>query len=122
MLERAKAQGALTVAITNEADSTLKLAEVVLLKGYRERVAATKTYTGQMLMLYLLAYALGARFHSMTYAECPPGPTLLKLENDITTATRYRFMDHGGGLLSRPQLRQCLLLALEIDGNVLHRG
>src|ERR1700685_2283472 len=64
VLERARAQGALTIGITNEASSTMaKLAEeVFLVRARREKsVAATKTYTGQVLMLYLLAYALGGR-------------------------------------------------------------
>ena len=62
VLERARAQGALTIGITNEASSTMaKLAdEVFLVRAGREKsVAATKTYTGQVLMFYLLAYALG---------------------------------------------------------------
>src|ERR1051326_6596925 len=62
VLQRARAQGALTLGITNESGSTLaRLAEhVLLVRAGRERaVAATKTYTGQVLMMYLLAYALG---------------------------------------------------------------
>src|SRR5258708_9617764 len=64
VLERARAQGALTVGITNEPRSALaNLAEhVFLVRAGRERsVAATKTSTGQWLMLHLLAHALGAR-------------------------------------------------------------
>ncbi len=35
---------------------------VFLVRAGREKsVAATKTYTGQVLLLYLLAYALGAK-------------------------------------------------------------
>src|SRR5260370_18853858 len=62
VLERARAQGALTLGITNESASTLaKLAEhIILVRAGREKsVAATKTYTGQMLAMYLPAYALG---------------------------------------------------------------
>lgn len=62
VLERAREAGAITIGITNEAESALaKLGEhTFLVRAGRERsVAATKTYTGQMLMLYLLAYALG---------------------------------------------------------------
>ncbi|MBY0376326.1 MAG: SIS domain-containing protein, partial [Bryobacteraceae bacterium] len=63
VLEQAKAQGAMTVGITNEADSSLaRLAEHVFLvrAGKEKSVAATKTYTGQLLAVYLLAHALGA--------------------------------------------------------------
>src|SRR3954469_11034776 len=52
VLERARAQGAITLGITNESSSTLAgLAEHALfVRAGRERaVAATKTYTGQML-------------------------------------------------------------------------
>src|SRR5919108_6333286 len=62
LLERARAQGALTLGITNERTSALaQLAEhVFLVRAGRERsVAATKTYTGQILLLYLLACSLG---------------------------------------------------------------
>src|SRR5208337_1515821 len=62
VLEWARARGALTLGISNERASTLaRLAEHVWLAraGKERSVAATKTYTGQMLLLYLLAYALG---------------------------------------------------------------
>ncbi len=62
VLESARRQGAYTVAITNEARSPITHAadEVFLVRAGRERsVAATKTYTGQLLLLYLLASALG---------------------------------------------------------------
>lgn len=62
VLESAKKSGAITMAITNEAESTMaRLAdETFLIHAGRERsVAATKTYTGQMLIFHLLANALG---------------------------------------------------------------
>lgn len=62
VLESAKASGAMTLAITNEAESSMaKLAdETLLIHAGRERsVAATKTYSGQMLHFYLLTRALG---------------------------------------------------------------
>lgn len=66
VLERARKNGAYTLGITNEASSTLaRLAEHVwLVRAGREKsVAATKTYTGQLLMFYVLAHALGAKIH-----------------------------------------------------------
>lgn len=63
VLAAAKASGALTLAITNEAASTMaSLADETLLihAGREKSVAATKTYTGQMLHFYMLAEALGA--------------------------------------------------------------
>ncbi|MBT2824609.1 SIS domain-containing protein, partial [Staphylococcus coagulans] len=61
VLETAKESGAFTVAVTNEADSTMaKIADETLLihAGREKSVAATKTYTGQMLYFYMLANAL----------------------------------------------------------------
>jgi glutamine---fructose-6-phosphate transaminase (isomerizing) len=95
VLERARAKGALTIGITNEPESTLaRMAEHVFLvrAGKEQSVAATKTYTGQLLIFYLLAYALGAddlrRLPDWTSQA-------LKLEAQIGEhAERYRFMDH----------------------------
>lgn len=61
VLEKAADSGAYTLAITNEATSTMAgLAdETLLIHAGRERsVAATKTYTGQMLHFYMLANEL----------------------------------------------------------------
>ena len=61
VLESAKASGAYTLGITNEADSTMaKIADETLLihAGREKSVAATKTYTGQMLHFYMLAREL----------------------------------------------------------------
>src|SRR5664279_3113683 len=62
VLEHARQQGALTLGVTNESASAMaRIAEhVFFVRAGREKsVAATKTYTGQMLIMYLLAYALG---------------------------------------------------------------
>src|SRR5262245_54045349 len=62
VLQQARSGGAVTVGVTNEPSSKLaEIAEHVFLvrAGKEQAVAATKTYTGQMLMLYLLAHALG---------------------------------------------------------------
>jgi glutamine---fructose-6-phosphate transaminase (isomerizing) len=61
---RARARGALTIAITNEPDSELGRASdaVVPLEAGREQsVAATKTYTNQLAALALLAGAAAGR-------------------------------------------------------------
>jgi glucosamine--fructose-6-phosphate aminotransferase (isomerizing) len=99
VLERAREQGALTIGITNEPSSTLAgLAEHVFLvrAGHERSVAATKTYTGQVLLLYLLAYALGGRIRVDDLKRLPERARLaLALEPDIAELSeRYRFMDH----------------------------
>src|SRR5258707_352303 len=61
VLESARARGAYTVGITNEPSSAMEdvVDETLLMHGGRERsVAATKTFSGQMLLFYLLAEAL----------------------------------------------------------------
>ena len=99
VLSEARKQGALTIGITNEATSELaRLAEhVFFVRAGREKsVAATKTYTGQVLMLYLLAYALGGKMRPDDLARLPERAHLaLQLEPEITALSeRYRFMDH----------------------------
>ena len=99
VVERAVAQGAWTVGITNEAASTLaRLVNHVLLvcAGKEESVAATKTYTGQLLMLYLLAYSLGGRIAVDDLRRLPRhAAAALQLHPEIATlAERYRFMEH----------------------------
>lgn len=99
VLERGRAQGALTVGITNENDSTLaKIAEYSILvrAGKEKSVAATKTYTGQLLAFYLLAYALGVPIDLDDLRRLPEwAASALTLEPEIAArADRYRFMDH----------------------------
>lgn len=97
VLESAKASGALTVGITNEPGSSMsKIAdETLLIHAGRERsVAATKTYTGQMLFFYMLAAAIGDRrldFHRIPeFAE-----QALKLAPEVKDAVqRYAFMEN----------------------------
>lgn len=99
VLERARKAGALTVGITNETDSALaRLADYgFLVRAGKERsVAATKTYTGQLLALYLLASALGGAIRPDDLRRLPDWTAAaLKLEEQIAEgAQRYRFMDH----------------------------
>ena len=99
VLERAKAAGALTIGITNEPDSTLAhLAEHVFLvrAGKEKSVAATKTYTGQIFLFYLLAYALGAAIHLDDLKRLPElAAAALEMEPEIQARSeRYRFMQH----------------------------
>jgi len=97
VLEKARAQGALTLGITNESGSTLaRIAEhVILVRAGKERsVAATKTYTGQMLSMYLLAYALGGAIRIADLERIPEAVAgALRLESEIDALSeRYRFM------------------------------
>ncbi len=99
VIELAKKAGAVTVGITNEPRSALAgIAEhIFMVRAGREKsVAATKTYTGQLMVLYLLAYALGAKIRIAdleTIADF--AASALTLEREIAAmAERYRFMHH----------------------------
>jgi glucosamine--fructose-6-phosphate aminotransferase (isomerizing) len=97
VLESAKKSGAYTLAITNEAGSTMaKLAdEALLIHAGRERsVAATKTYTGQMLHFYMLANALSE--NSLAVEKIPDFTAeALKLQPQVKTVVqRYVFMEN----------------------------
>jgi glucosamine--fructose-6-phosphate aminotransferase (isomerizing) len=91
--------GAFTVGVTNEPDSTLaKLGHATILvrAGREKSVAATKTYSGQLMAMYLLAYALGAKLERKQLELLPElAAKALKLEKQIAeAAVRYRFMEH----------------------------
>jgi len=97
VLERARELGALTVGITNSPSSTLaKLPEhCFLVRAGKERsVAATKTYTGQILTLYLLAWALGSPVKLDELKRLPEAADkALKLEPEIQECAKsYRYM------------------------------
>jgi glucosamine--fructose-6-phosphate aminotransferase (isomerizing) len=99
VLKAARKGGALTVGVTNEPSSSITRVadEVFLVRAGRERsVAATKTYTGQLLMMYLLAYALGAPVEPRLLERLPAvAARALRLKTATLDLTeRYRYMDH----------------------------
>jgi glucosamine--fructose-6-phosphate aminotransferase (isomerizing) len=100
VLERARKSGVPTVGITNEPRSALAgLAEHVfpVAAGRELSVAATKTYTSQLMMLYVLARALGAGIRLEDLRRLPEqAAAALKLEADIARrAGSYRSMERG---------------------------
>ena len=97
VLESAKASGAFTVGITNEADSTMaKIADETLLihAGREKSVAATKTYTGQMLHFYMLASVLADS--KIEFERIPHfSAQALQLKSDVEEMVkRYVFMEN----------------------------
>jgi len=99
VVARAREQRAMTIGITNEPSSALaRIAEHVFLvhAGREQSVAATKTYTGQLLMLYLLAHALGADIALDDLARVPEWTSrALDLEPEIDRrSAEYSSMDH----------------------------
>jgi len=104
VLKSARRQGAYTLAITNEKGSTMaRLADdAFLVRAGRQRsVAATKTYTGQLLLLYLLASALGPHITLGSVSEIPDRVRdALRLASELRELVpRYRYM------------RQCAVVA-----------
>jgi len=99
VLEAAKRRGGYTVGITNEKHSTMaKLVDEVFLvhAGRQQSVAATKTYTGQLMVFYLLAAALGRDVTMESVSEIPDRvKETLKLIPELRELVeRYRYMDH----------------------------
>lgn len=99
VLESARKQGGYTVGITNEPRSSMAglVDDVFLVRAGKQRsVPATKTYTGQLLIFYLLAFALGGQ---VTLAEISQIPDFVKgalhLRAEIgEIVQRYRYMRH----------------------------
>jgi glutamine---fructose-6-phosphate transaminase (isomerizing) len=99
VLEKARSSGAYTVGITNEAQSAMTgiVDETLLMHGGRERsVAATKTYTGQMLLFYMLAAALADSGAAPAYEAIPElAARSLEQQHAISELVeRYVFMEN----------------------------
>ncbi len=97
VLKRARQYGARTLAITNEPESSMaSLADHTFLvrAGKEKSVAATKTYTGQLAVQYLLAEALGAGFANAELMRIPErAAQALRLHDKIgLLVERYRYM------------------------------
>jgi glucosamine--fructose-6-phosphate aminotransferase (isomerizing) len=92
----ARSGGALTVAVTNAASSPLAAeadAHVDVLAGPERAVAATKSYTSQLLALWLLVDAW--RGGDGASARAVPGAVADALRRDeiLEVARRYRFVE-----------------------------
>jgi glucosamine--fructose-6-phosphate aminotransferase (isomerizing) len=99
VLENARDCGAFTIGITNEpASSMVKLVdETLLMHGGRERsVAATKTFTGQMMLFYMMAAALCRNGQSIDYQKIPDfaARALEQKTAIIELVQRYVFMEN----------------------------
>lgn len=98
VLENARDCGAFTIGITNESASSMVnvVDETLLMHGGRERsVAATKTFTGQMMLFYMLAAAL-AKDLDIEY-QAIPNLTACALEQKpaiVELVQRYVFMEN----------------------------
>ncbi len=99
VLETANEFGALTIGITNNADSSIANIAVETLQihaGIEKSVAATKTYTGQMLHFYMLVNAMLPESARIDIRKIPDySEQALKTESQIEElAQRYLFMEN----------------------------
>ena len=98
VLSEANAQGALTLALTNYASSPMaEIADLLipLEAGEEQSVAATKTYTAELLALAALSAALGGEASRRDELQRIPDVVgrVLRMEERIQTAVeRYRYM------------------------------
>ena len=120
-LSVARACGALTVAVTNSPDSDLAAAaalQVDVRAGAERAVAATKSYTAQLLALYLL---LAGGPNGITPAEvaaplAAAAERTLAAGAGVTVAHRYRQVDRlvmTGRGYSYPSAREAALKLME---------
>lgn len=119
-LEVAGSRGALTVAVTNKADSPLALAaqhHIDIKAGPERAVAATKSYTAQLLALHLLFDALRGRDLGPVAALCDAGEQLVARDDAVAElAQRYRFATRlvtTGRGYSYPTAREAALKLME---------
>lgn len=99
VLENSRKGGAVTVAITNDSNSTMAQIsdETFLIHAGRERsVAATKTYTGQLMIFHLLASALDGDKRIEEAERLPElASKYLNLRPRVEEMVeRYAFMNH----------------------------
>jgi glucosamine--fructose-6-phosphate aminotransferase (isomerizing) len=100
VLQNARQGGAYTIGITNEQNSSMTkiVDETLLTHGGRERsVAATKTFTGQMLLFYMLAAELAEKKPPRFSYEAIPQFVAGALEQQpaiLELVQRYVFMEN----------------------------
>jgi len=99
VMEEAKKQGALTVAITNDVSSPLaqNAAHAINMNaGLEKSVAATKTYTSSLMVIAMLSAALADSSSKWEEIRAIPDATEQTLALDqaaLEAATRWRFAD-----------------------------
>ncbi len=104
VLESSRKRGAYTIGITNEAKSPMAglVDDVFLVRAGRQKsVAATKTYTGQLMLFYLIACALGRECRLAEIGAIPEHAraALGTVDQIRALVERYRYM------------RQCAVVA-----------
>src|ERR1043166_4467745 len=99
VLENARECGAFTIGITNEPSSSMvRLVDEILLMhgGHEQSVAATKTFTGQMILFYMLAAALADDNRAIDFQNIPEfaARALEQKAAIVELVQRYVFMEN----------------------------
>ena len=97
LVEKAKEDGALTAAICNEADSPIAQAVDTLLPmclGLEKAMAATKTFTAEMLLGGMLAFALSGRDPAF-FSRVPELFSRVAEQSDAIDALAEEFLSAG---------------------------
>lgn len=126
VLRVARDAGAMTVAVTNNPDSALAAiahGHVDISAGHERAVAATKTYTAELLALFMLIEGIGtgtgklAEPEALAVASLPElARTVLDDEAPVHLAQRYRFagrMVTTGRGYAYPTAREAALKLME---------
>ena len=96
-IREARRQGAVTLSLTNDEGSSMAAAadhHLPLLAGKERSVAATKTYTSQLLLLYLLVAALSGEEGPPEAARKLPDQAAEVLAESWANIARYRYAEH----------------------------
>ena len=94
---RTRELGASTLAITNNEESSLARAAEIhfyLHAGKEQSVAATKTYTAQLLLLYLLVAALEEAELGADVRQLPDQARSVLTDGRWENTARYRYAEH----------------------------
>jgi glucosamine--fructose-6-phosphate aminotransferase (isomerizing) len=99
VLEKARQSGAFTIGITNEPSSAMVhfVDETLLMHGGKENsVAATKTFSGQMMLFYMLSAALAKDSDAIDYERIPElaSRALEQRPAIVELVQRYVFMEN----------------------------
>ena len=106
----ARKQGAFTVGVTNDGRSHLAQCahETLLIEAGKERsVAATKTYSAELMMIYLLAQALGATKTEASLRRIPELVAQLLREDHEAQRLADRFQDMEHAIVLGRGLNYC---------------
>ncbi len=124
--ERARAAGATTIAMTNAADSPLALAadlHIDVMAGPEQAVAATKSYTSELLASWLLVNAWCGRDSGEASSIPDYARAVLDRGAGLDVAPRYRFVERlvtTGRGFAYPTAREAALKLMETSYLAAH--